>query len=219
MQHPLNNSGRLPELKDKCIMNGRIKSLEDRYMEFRLEKQEDYREVEKLTREAFWDVYAPGCSEHLVLHKLRESGAFIRELDYVAEADGRIVGNIAYSRVFNGEEMCSEMIAFGPVSVHPDYQRQGIGREMIAFTLKKAEELGYKAVMITGSPEYYRKFGFIPAAKYGIYLPSMKQEEENDYFMAKELKEGYLKDHAGIYTFDKCFYTEPEEVEAFDKKF
>lgn len=188
-------------------------------MEFRLEEQADYREVENLTREAFWDVYTPGCSEHFVLHKLRESGAFIRELDYVAEADGRIIGNIAYSKVFSNKEMCSEIIAFGPLSVHPDYQGQGIGRELVAFTLKKAEELGYKAVMITGNPEYYRRFGFAPAAQYEIYLPGMKREKENDFFMVMELEEGYLKGHGGIYDFDKCFYAEAEEAEIFDKVF
>ena len=58
----------------------------------RLERTEDYREVENLVRESFWNVYRPGCSEHYVLHVLRDDPAFIKELDFVMEQDDRLIG-------------------------------------------------------------------------------------------------------------------------------
>ena len=102
-------------------------------MELRLENEKDYFEVENLTREAFWDVYRPGCSEHLVLDKLRQADSFIKDLDYVLIEDGKIVGNIVYTKMFTGTErkMSDEVIAFGPISVHPDFQRKGLGKKLI----------------------------------------------------------------------------------------
>ena len=80
-------------------------------MKFRLENEKDFFEVENLTREAFWDVYRPGCNEHLVLHKLRNAESFIKELDYVALKDDKIIGSIVYSRMFFGtdKKMCEDI--------------------------------------------------------------------------------------------------------------
>lgn len=190
-------------------------------MEFRLERETDYFETENLTREAFWNVYCPGCSEHLILHKLRQADAFLKELDYVVTEDEKIIGNIVYTKMYAAEtgEMCRNIICFGPVCVHPDYQGKGIGEKLISETLKKAEEMGFKAVMITGDSHYYSRFGFESASKYGIYLPGLSQEEENEFFMVKELEEGYLKKHPGIYNFDGCFEITGQELEEFEKKF
>lgn len=188
-------------------------------MRLRLEEEKDYEEVENLTREAFWNVYSPGCSEHLVLHKLRGKKSFVKELDYVAEDEGKIVGNIVYSRMFRGGEMCDDIIAFGPVSVHPDYQKKGIGKALIQTTMEKAKKLGFRAVIITGNPDYYGRFGFRAAAGHGIYLPEMNPGEEAEFFMAKELEEGYLQKHSGVLGFDSCFEVEPAELELFEKKF
>lgn len=131
-------------------------------MELRLENEKDYFEVENLTREAFWDVYRPGCSEHLVLNKLRQADSFIKDLDYVLIEDGKIVGNIVYTKMFTGTErkMSDEVIAFGPISVHPDFQKKGLGKKLIEYTLDKAKCLGYKAVLITGDNNYYNPLGF-----------------------------------------------------------
>lgn len=192
-----------------------------RKVEFRLEQEQDYFEVENVTREAFWDVYQPGCCEHLILHKLRGAEAFVKELDYVAVENEKIVGNIAYTKMHNVDKgtMCEDVIAFGPVSVLSEYQGKGIGKLLITETAKRAKELGYKAIMITGDPNYYGKFGFISASKYNIYLPGFSKEDENVYFMALELEEGYLKNNAGVYNFDSAFEVTPEEVEVFDAKF
>lgn len=190
-------------------------------LKLRLEQEQDYFEAENVTREAFWNVYQPGCCEHLILNRLRNTEAFVKELDYVAALNEKIVGNIAYTKmrgVDNGT-MCEDMIAFGPISVLPEYQGRGIGKLLITETVKKAKELGYKAIMITGAPNYYGKFGFVSASKYHVYLPGFSKEDENVYFMALELEEGYLKEHAGIYDFDSAFEVTPEEVEEFDKQF
>ena len=189
-------------------------------MLFRLEKEEDYYNIENLTREAFWNVYRPGCDEHLVLHKLRNLASFIPELDYIAEIDGKMAGHIAYSRMFHGDNrlMSEEIIGFGPISVLPEAQKMGIGRELIHFSMQKAKDLGYKAVLITGSDQYYPKLGFEKASSYNIYLPGMEGQEAS-FFMAKELEKGYLSNHAGVYDFDSCFKVNAGELEDFEKKF
>ena len=190
-------------------------------MELRLENEKDYFEVENLTREAFWDVYRPGCSEHLVLNKLRQADSFIKDLDYVLIEDGKIVGNIVYTKMFTGTErkMSDEVIAFGPISVHPDFQRKGLGKKLIEYTLDKAKCLGYKAVLITGDNNYYNPLGFESACRYHVYLPGTSEDVEAEFFMEKELEEGYLGNNSGIYDFDTCFNVSEEELEIFDRKF
>jgi putative acetyltransferase len=93
----------------------------------RKEREEDYRNVEQLVREAFWNLYVPGCDEHFILHNLRRSQDFIPELDFIAEKEGQIVGQIAYSRsTIKGEHNEEkEVITFGPVSA---YYRRSRGR-------------------------------------------------------------------------------------------
>ncbi|OOM77565.1 acetyltransferase [Clostridium puniceum] len=190
-------------------------------MELRLENEKDYYEVENLTRDAFWNVYRPGCDEHLVIHNLRQSDSFIKELDYVLIENNQIVGNIVYSKMFVGLErkMSNDVIGFGPISVHPDFQRKGIGKKMIEYTLNEAKKLGYKAVLITGNNNYYNPLGFESASRYSIYLPGMSEDDEAVYFMAKELEEGYLNNVSGIYDFNTCFDVDENELEIFEQKF
>lgn len=190
-------------------------------MELRLEEKKDYFEVENLTREAFWDVYRPGCEEHLILHKLRKTHSFIKELDYVVIEDNKIVGSIVYNKVFFGDkkEMSNEVIGFGPISVAPEYQGKGIGKKLIEVTADKAKEMGYKAILITGNDKYYNKLGFVSASKFGVHLAGMPLDDEATFFMAKELEKGYLAEHAGIYDFDPTFAVSKEELEEFDKQF
>lgn len=189
-------------------------------MDIRLENDEDFKEVENLTREAFWDVYRPGCSEHLVLHKIRKSNAFIDELDYVALEDNTIVGNIVYTKMYNEKgEMRNDIIAFGPLSVHPEYQGRGIGKKLIEISLKKAKELGFKAVLITGNDKFYNPLGFKAAYEYGVTLPGMSIEDKVKFFMGVELEEGYLSKHSGVYNFDILFNVSDEELEEFELNF
>ena len=138
----------------------------------RPEEERDYRLVEHITREAFWNVYKPGCDEHFILHNLRGAPSFIRELDYVAEADGEVAGNIVYSRgtVADAAGTAHEVIGFGPVSVLPALQGRGIGARLIRHTLGLAREAGHRGVIIFGNPAYYHRFGFENAARFGITL-------------------------------------------------
>ena len=109
-------------------------------MKIRLEQPEDYREVENLTREAFWNVYRPGCTEHYVLNQYRSNPDFIPELDLVMEEDGRIIGHIMFSRaelVLDDGTHCPSW-TFGPISIHPDYKRKGYGLELLKHALEKA---------------------------------------------------------------------------------
>ena len=96
----------------------------------RNEIKSDYRKVEELTREAFWNLYVPGCNEHYIVHIMREHKDFISELDLVAELDGKIVGNVMYTKSYLVDQTGNkkEVLTFGPISVLPEYQRKGIGK-------------------------------------------------------------------------------------------
>lgn len=184
----------------------------------RLETPKDYKEVEILTREAFWDVYMPGCDEHLILHKLREVPAFIRELDFVACDEDRIVGNIVYSKakIINNQNQEFIVLSMGPISVLPSLQRKGIGSLLIKHSINRARELGYKAVIIFGNHDYYHRFGFENAQKYGI--ATSKGENFNE-FMALELYENSLKDIQGKFYADDVFQVNNRELEEFEQGF
>jgi predicted N-acetyltransferase YhbS len=184
----------------------------------RLENQGDYKEVENLTREAFWDLYQPGCDEHLVAHKLRKVSAFIPALDFVAVQDDRIVGNIMYSKakVVDNGGIAREVITFGPLSVLPPLQKKGIGSALIAHTKELAQHMGYKAIVIFGSPEYYHRFGFVNAQNFGI---TTSDGANFDAFMAMELSTDSLQGITGRFYEDAVFHVDKEELEAFERKF
>lgn len=188
-------------------------------MNIRLETTKDYKEVENLTREAFWNVYRPGCTEHLVLHNLRRERCFVKELSYLIEVDSKIIAHIAYAQ--GSLELASggktPLLLFGPVSVLPQYQKKGYGSALIRFTLDKAKQLGYAAVVITGSPDYYSRFGFVPASKHGIYYNGAS--EPSPFFMVKLLDESAAESLKGIYSDPPCYYVDDAEVEKFDKNF
>lgn len=187
----------------------------------RLEEEKDYREVENLIREAFWNVYQPGCMEHFIMHCLRKDACFVPELDYIIEEDGKILAQIAYAKGTlkkeNGEEV--PMLLFGPVGVLPECQKKGYGKQLIEYTLKKAKELHYPAVVITGSPEYYHRFGFESASKHGIYYNGMDKTEEFPFFMVKLLDEEKAGGLKGVYFDPACYFVKDEDVERFDKEF
>lgn len=187
-------------------------------LKIRPENENDYTEVESLTREAFWDIYRPGCVEHLIAHKLRNSVSFIRELDFVAELDDRIVGNIMYSRsvVADSKDLEHEVITFGPISVLPAFQKKGIGSALIEHTKNLAAFIGYKAIIIFGNPDYYHRFGFKSAEAFGI---ATSDSANFDAFMAMELYAGALQGITGRFFEDPVFDVDTFEVEAFEKNF
>ncbi len=128
----------------------------------RNERAEDYAEVEDLTRKAFYNLYMPGCIEHYLVHIMRDHRDFIPELDFILEQDGKIIGNIMYTRAMLIDENKGEkeILTFGPVCIHPSYQRRGYGKLLINHSLAKASCLGYDTVVIFGSPSNYVTMGF-----------------------------------------------------------
>ena len=128
----------------------------------RNETENDYREVEELTREAFWNLYVQGCDEHYLVHKMRKHPDFIPELDFVALFENKIVGNIMYTKSCIVDESNNriETTTFGPISVLPTFQRQGVGSALIGHSKKVAFEKGYNIIIIQGHPHNYCKHGF-----------------------------------------------------------
>lgn len=190
-------------------------------MTIRLEEEKDWRAVEELTREAFWNKYRPGCMEHYVLHRYRGRPEFVKELDYVAEEEGRIVGHIMYSRtrIEADDGRMIPILIFGPVSVLPEEQGKGIGGRLIRYTLGLAEQMGCGAVAITGDPDYYHRFGFVSGSALGVYYDGIPRQEEAPFFMVKELKEGFLQGVTGVYKDPEGYLVDDAEVEAFDAAF
>ncbi|MDR1156681.1 MAG: N-acetyltransferase [Oscillospiraceae bacterium] len=183
----------------------------------RIERQADYEEVERLTFAAFETMEFPGqmyTNEHFLAHLLRGDPDFVPELDFVAEKNGEIVGNIMYSRcaIIRPDGTETEALVFGPVSVKPELHRQGVGTMLIEHSLNRAREFGYKAVLITGHPDYYRRFDFVPASAYGITTLDGKSF---DAFMALELYEGYLGADGGKWKCCKAFDVCESDTSAF----
>jgi predicted N-acetyltransferase YhbS len=186
-------------------------------IEIRNERETDYPETENITREAFWDVYKPGCDEHLVLHQLRLSKAFVPELDFVACDNGKVIGNIVYSKaVVKDSDNATEVLCMGPLCVLPEYQKKGIGSLLLRTTLEKATSLGFRAVIIYGNPLYYHKFGFVSAEAFGI---KTKEGLNFDAFMALELYKGALEGINGSFFEDKAFEIKEEELEKFESRY
>lgn len=118
----------------------------------RLEKEEDYREVEELVRKSFWNVYRPGCTEHFVLKKLREDPNFISELDFVMEKNGKIIGQNVFVKAHIDLDDGSKLpiMTMGPICIANEYKRLGYGKMLLDYSIEKAKEYGCKALFFEG---------------------------------------------------------------------
>ena len=187
----------------------------------RRETPNDYAAVEHLTREAFWNVYRPGCLEHYVLHVLRDDPAFVPELDLVMEQDGHLMGHIMYMRSFiradDGREI--PVMTFGPISIHPDVQRQGLGKRLLDHSMEQARALGAGALCIEGNIDFYGKSGFVTAGTRGIRYHGAAEGEIPPYFLLKELEPGFLRGITGVYHTPQGYYVDEQAADAFDKRF
>lgn len=187
-------------------------------IQLRQETERDYFETENLIREAFWNHYTPGCSDHYLVHIMRDCPAFVPELDLVAVGGEKIVGNVMClkSYILGDDGKRYDVLSLGPIGVLPEYQKKGIGGKMIARTKEIAREMGFRGILLCGDPDYYTQQGFVAAEKYGI------RNAENMYadaLHACELYEGALSQAAGIYYEDEIYNVDEAAVKEFDKLF
>lgn len=190
----------------------------------RPEREEEYRDVENLVRESFWNVYRPGCLEHYVLHLLRNDPAFVKELDLVMEKDGQLIGQNMFMRAVikadDGRDI--SIMTMGPICIAPEYKRQGYGKILLDRCLEKAAELGCGALCFEGNIDFYGKSGFTFARNFSIRYHDLPEGADDSFFLCKELIPGYLNGISGEYAPPEGYFAaeqNPEDFEKFDAQF
>ena len=190
----------------------------------RVEEERDYSTVESLVRQAFWNVYRPGCTEHYVLHHLRNCQDFIPELAFVMEADGKIIGQNVFvkAQITKSNGAAFPILTMGPICIANEYKRKGYGKILLDYSLEKAKALGYGAVCFEGNIDFYGKSGFDVASKFGIKYHGLPEGMAADFFLCKELKSGYLDGITGVYATPEPYFVaeeNPEDFEKFEREF
>ena len=188
---------------------------------FHLERKEEYREVENLVRESFWNVYRPGCQEHYVLNQLRGDKDFVPELDIVMEKDGRIIGQNVFVRTAikadDGRDI--PIMTMGPICIVPELKGQGYGKLLLDYSLEQAAKLSCGAICFEGNIDFYGKSGFDYASKFGIRYEGLPEGEDASFFLCKELIPGYLDGITGTYATPESYLVDEQEAERFDAEF
>lgn len=187
----------------------------------RLEKENEYRDVENLVRESFWNVYRPGCLEHYVLHQLRNDPAFVPELDFVMTLDGKLIGqNMFMKAVIAADDGRNiPIMTMGPICITTELKRKGYGKLLLDYSLEKAKELGCSALCLEGNIDFYGKSGFKQASEFGIRYHSLEEGEDASFFLCKELIPGYLDDITGEYAPPAGYLVDERKAEEFDRQF
>lgn len=187
----------------------------------RLEKEEDYRDVEYMIRESFWNVYRPGALEHYVIRVLRDDPAFVKELDFVMEKEGQLIGqNMFMKTIINADDVrVIDVLTMGPICVRQDLKRKGFGKILLDYSLEKATELGFGAVLFEGNIGFYGHCGFDYASKFGIRYHDLPADADASFFLCRELIPGYLDGITGVYQTPQGYYVDEEKAEEFDKGF
>ena len=181
----------------------------------RREAAADRQTVEDVTRRAFYNIYAPGCVEHYLVRTMRDHPDFIPELDFVAELDGLVIGNVMYTKAtLTGEDgTVKDILTFGPVSIAPEHQRKGYGKRLLEHSFRRAAELGWDVIVIFGSPANYVGLGFKSCKKFNIY-------SENGRFpsamMGKELKAGALDGRRWVYRDSPVMSIDEDQARRYD---
>ncbi|MFG6342895.1 MAG: N-acetyltransferase [Lachnospiraceae bacterium] len=152
-------------------------------MTIRTEQQTDYESVYQVIKNAFETAEHSDGNEQDLVNALRQSSAFIPELSLVSEINEKIVGHIMFTKLQIGAHTA---LALAPLSVLPQYQRQGIGTSLILEGHKIAQALSYSYSVVLGSEDYYPRVGYLPAEKFGIQ-PCFEVPSKN--FMAYKLCE------------------------------
>ncbi len=187
----------------------------------RLERKEDRAKVEELAREAFWNVYRPGCLEHYVLYTMRNAVDFVEELDFVMEKDGEIIGQNVFvkANIKADDGRVIPIMTMGPICIVPAYKRQGYGKILLDYSLEKAAEFGAGALCFEGNIDFYGKSGFTYASDFGIRYHGLPEGEDASFFLCKELIPGYLEGITGEYATPQVYFVDEAEAEDFDKRF
>ena len=181
----------------------------------RREAAADRQTVEDVTRRAFYNIYAPGCVEHYLVRTMRDHPDFIPELDFVAELDGLVIGNVMYTKAtLTGEDgTVKDILTFGPVSIAPEHQRKGYGKRLLEHSFRRAAELGWDVIVIFGSPANYVGLGFKSCKKFNICT-------ENGRFpsamMGKELKAGALDGRRWVYRVSPVMSIDEDQARRYD---
>lgn len=187
----------------------------------RLERKNEYRQVENLVREAFWNVYRPGCLEHYVLNQLRNDAAFVPELDFVMEQNGVLIGQNMFMRASikadDGRNI--PIMTMGPICIIAELKRQGYGIILLNYSLEKAKELGCGALCFEGNIDFYGKSGFDYASRFGIRYRGLPDGKDAPFLLCKELIPGYLDGITGEYAPPQGYFVNEEDAEKFDKSF
>ncbi len=181
----------------------------------RNEEKRDWETVENITREAFYNIYVPGCVEHYLVHIMREHEDFIPELDFVLELGGKVIGNIMYTKATLTDEAGNrkDILTFGPVCILPGYQRMGYGKLLMEHSFQKARQLGYDTIVIFGSPANYVSRGFKSCRKYNVCAEGGKYPAA---MMVKELIPHVLDGHTWLYQDSPVMAISEEEALRYD---
>lgn len=187
----------------------------------RLERKEEHREVENLVREAFWNVYRPGCLEHYVLNQLRNNPDFVHELDFVLEKDGKIIGQNMFMRARisadNGKDI--PIMTMGPICIAPGFQKLGYGKVLLDYSIERAAALGCGALCFEGNIGFYGKSGFSYAGNFGLRYHGLSADADASFFLCKELIPGYLDGITGVYAPPSGYFVDEQKAEDFDRQF
>lgn len=185
----------------------------------RREEEKEYRAVEELVRESFWNVYRPGCLEHFVLHQLRNDPAFVPELDLVMEKDGVLIGQNMFMRaaIHADDGRRLPILTMGPICIAPEWKRKGYGKLLLDESLKRAAELGCGAVCFEGNIAFYGKSGFSYASRFGIRYHGLPEGADASFFLCRELIPGYLDGITGEYATPEGYFAAEQDPEAFER--
>ena len=187
----------------------------------RLERNEEHRAVEHLIRESFWNVYRPGCLEHFVIHELRKDPAFVKELDFVMEQNGQLIGqNMFMQAVIKADDGRDiPIMTMGPICICNERKRKGYGKILLDYSVEKAAELGCGALCFEGNIDFYGKSGFTYASEFGIRYHGLPEGADASFFLCKELIPGYLDGITGEYAPPAGYFVDEAAAEEFDKEF
>ena len=137
------------------------------------------------------------------------------------ELRGQIIGHVMFVRAEitadNGSVL--PIMTFGPISIHPDFQRRGYGKILLDYALEKAARMKVGAVCMEGNIDFYGKCGFDIASKSGIHYYAEPREEIVPYFLLKQLQEGFLDGITGVYQTPAGYFVNESDAEEFDRQF